>query len=123
MKIGANLNADWLDRPEHLRFLTQIGVDCVDIAMFMVPGYREAGGRLTREGLTQCVDKLGEAGLVIERINSTGDQTLNTFLGREGSEKELDNLAATAEICGEFDMPVMGIQCFHDYFLEICWYQ
>ena len=31
MKIGTSMRADWLDRPDDLRYLKQIGVDCVDI--------------------------------------------------------------------------------------------
>ena len=83
MKIGTRISADWLDRPEDLSFLTQIGVDCVDITMGDVSGFKESGGRLTREGLNRCVDALGDAGLVIERMNSTGDRTLLTFTGAE----------------------------------------
>jgi mannonate dehydratase len=112
MKIGTRISPDWLDRPEDLSFLTQIGVDCVDITMSLVSGYEDSGGRLSRDGLSQCVDILGGAGLVIERINSTGDQTHLTFMGRDGSQQELDNLVHNAELCGEFDLPVMGIQCF-----------
>ena len=44
MRIGTRVSPDWLDRPEDLRFLVQIGVDAVDITMDMVPGYMETGG-------------------------------------------------------------------------------
>ena len=37
MKIGTRISPDWLERPEDLRFLKQIGVDCVDITMPPVP--------------------------------------------------------------------------------------
>ncbi len=112
MKIGTRISPDWLERPEDLGFLKQIGVDCVDITMPLVPGYREAGGRLSREGLDQCLEVIEGAGLKIERINSLHDETLDTFLGREGSEAELDALAHNAGLCGEYRLPVLGVQCF-----------
>ena len=112
MKIGTRISPDWLERPEDLRFLKQIGVDCVDITMPLVPGYREAGNRLTREGLDQCLEIIEAAGLKIERINSLHDETLDTFLGRDGSEAELDALAHNAGLCGEYRLPVLGVQCF-----------
>ena len=70
MKIGTRISPDWLERPEDLSFLTQIGVDCVDITMSLVPDYEESGGRLSRDGLSQCVDILGGAGLAIARLES-----------------------------------------------------
>ena len=49
MKIGTRISPDWLDRPEDLSFLTQIGVDCVDITMSLVSGYEDSGGRLAMD--------------------------------------------------------------------------
>ena len=37
--------------------------------MDMVPGYMETGGAASRDGMAMVVDKLGEAGQVIERAN------------------------------------------------------
>ena len=51
MKIGTRISPDWLNRPNDLAFLKQIGVDCVDITLDICPGYSEAGGRANREGL------------------------------------------------------------------------
>ena len=42
IRIGTRISADWLDRPEDLKFIKQIGVDYVDIVLDMVPGYDEA---------------------------------------------------------------------------------
>ncbi|MEE2658248.1 MAG: mannonate dehydratase [Candidatus Latescibacterota bacterium] len=111
MKIGTRISADWLERPGDLAFLKQIGVDVVDITMDLIPGFSK-NHRLTREGVQQAADILDTAGLSIERINSVGAQTMNTFLGHEGSEQELDDLANNAEISGEFGFPVYGVQCF-----------
>ncbi len=41
LKIGTRVSPDWLERPDDLAFLKQIGVDCVDITLDMCPGYIE----------------------------------------------------------------------------------
>ena len=112
MKIGTRISPDWLNRPNDLAFLKQIGVDCVDITLNICPGYSEAGGRANREGLEQVVAAIDKAGLKIERANTANSDCIKTFLGQPGSEEEIDNLIVNAELCGEFDLPVMGIQCF-----------
>jgi mannonate dehydratase len=112
MKIGTRISPDWLDRPDDLAFLKQIGVEVVDITLDICPGYREAGGRASREGLEKVVEALERAGLQVERANTLNAHCINTFLGREGSEQEIENLQVNAELCGLFNFPVMGIQCF-----------
>ena len=112
MKLGTRISPDWLDRPDDLKFLKQIGVDCVDITLDICPGYKEAGGRANREGLEQVVEAIDQAGLKIERANTFNRDYFRTFLGQPGSEQETDNLIRNAELCGEFKLPVMGIQCF-----------
>lgn len=43
MKIGTRISADWLDRPEDLSFLTQIGVDCVGHMRGILEGVEDGG--------------------------------------------------------------------------------
>ena len=112
MRLGTRVSADWIDRPDDLRFLKQIGIDYVDIVLDMVAGYGDAGGRANREGLREVVEKLDRAGLKIERANTTSGDYRNAYLGRPGAEREIENLMVNAELCGEFGIPVMGIQCF-----------
>ena len=83
MKIGTSMRADWLDRPDDLRYLKQIGVDCVDIVMSSVPGYG-ATGRLTREGVTQCVDAVGDAGLAHRTHQQHGQRDTGDLSGPRG---------------------------------------
>ena len=111
MLIGTRISPDWLERPDDLRFLKQIGVDVVDITMALIPGYDETG-RLSREGVQRAVDLLAAVDLRIERINSTGDMTHKTFLGLPGAEEELDNLDHNTQVCCDFGLPVLGVQCF-----------
>ena len=110
MRIGTRISPDWLDRPEDLRFLAQIGVDAVDITMDMVPGYVESGGAVTRDGMAMVVEKLGEADLVIERANCWRQYFDEAYMGGPNAEQETRNGCINAEICGEFDIPVLGIQ-------------
>ena len=112
MRLGTRVSADWIDRPDDLRFLKQIGIDYVDIVLDMVPGYDEAGGRANREGLSRIVGRLDAAGLKIERANTMTRDYRNAYLGKPGGEREIENLQANAELCGEFGFPVMGIQTF-----------
>ena len=38
IRIGTRISPDWLERPDDLKFLKQIGVDYVDITLDMVDG-------------------------------------------------------------------------------------
>ncbi len=112
MRIGTRISADWIDRPDDLRFIKQIGVDYVDIVLDMVPGFDGAGGRANRAGLEEVMSKLDDAGLKIERANTSGPDYINAFLGRPGGDREIENLQVNAELCGELGIPLFGIQCF-----------
>lgn len=112
IKIGTRVSPDWLSRPKDLQFLKQIGVDVVDITLDICPGYKESGGRMSKEGVEQLVEALDKWGLKVERANSVNAYTRKTFLGEEGSDEEIDNLIANVEICGEYGFPVFGVQCF-----------
>ncbi len=111
MLIGTRISPDWLERPDDLRFLKQVGVDVVDITMSLVPGYDETG-RLSRDGVERAVELLAAADLRIERINSTGAMTRRTFLGQPGAGEELANLAHNTRVCCDLGLPVLGVQCF-----------
>jgi len=112
MKIGTRISPDWLQRPDDLRFLKQIGVDVVDITLDICPGYAEAGGRANRAGMQQVAETLYVAGLKVERANTLNHDYLRTFLNQPGQEQEIENLQINAELCGEVGFPIMGIQCF-----------
>ncbi len=110
MRIGTRISPDWLERPEDLRFLKQIGVDAVDITMDMVPGYNDTGGAITREAMRMVVEKIGEAELVIERANCLSSQFRDVYLGGPDADRQTENACVTADLCGEFDIPVLGNQ-------------
>ena len=112
LKIGTRINPTWLDKPNDLAFLKQIGVDVVDITLDICPGYREAGGRANREGLQHGGERIGGAGLEVERANTFNQDCARVFLDQPGGEQEIENLQVNAELCGEFGFPVMGIQAF-----------
>ena len=112
MKIGTRVSPDWLDRPEDLKFLKQIGVDCVDITLDMCPGYNETGGRTNREGLQMIADMRDAAGLEGERANCLSSSMQGIYLDTGESEREIDHLVNNVTLCGEVGFPVVGVQCF-----------
>ena len=68
IRIGTRISKDWIDRPEDLKFLKQIGIDYASIVLDMVNGYDEAGGRATKEGLSDVMEKLDKAGLKSQHV-------------------------------------------------------
>ncbi len=111
IKIGTRIDPKWLDRPQDLQFLKQIGVDVVDVTLDIFPGYKETG-QLERESVEAVVEVVDGAGLKIERANSTNNYSRAIFLGEPGAAEELDHLVANVALCGEYGFPVVGIQCF-----------
>lgn len=44
IRIGTRISPEWMQRPDDLRFLKQVGVDYLDITLDMVAGYVKSGG-------------------------------------------------------------------------------
>jgi mannonate dehydratase len=111
IRIGTRINPAWLrsENDNDLRFLKQIGVDSLDIELYMVPGYRETGC-ITREALRELMARFDAVGLRIERANAMGPQMLNAHLGRPEGQHEIDNLKRIGELLAESEIPVFGIQ-------------
>ncbi|MCH7735528.1 MAG: mannonate dehydratase [Chloroflexi bacterium] len=112
IRIGTRISPDWLERPDDLRFLKQIGVDYVDITLDMVEGYRQSGGRIDRAGVDKVVEQLGEYGLEIERANFLSAELLPVYLGSDDSDRIIDNAAHSADVIGEAGVPLLGLQIF-----------
>jgi mannonate dehydratase len=111
VRIGTRINAAWLRSPNDadLRFLKQIGVDALDIELTLVKGYQETGS-ITKQALSELMDRFGAVGLRIERANALGDYILNAHLDRPEGQREIDNLKRIGEALGEAEIPVYGIQ-------------
>ena len=60
--------------------------------------------------MKMVVEKLGEAGQVIERANCLSGQFHDAYLGGPNAEQETRNACINAELCAEFDIPVLGVQ-------------
>lgn len=112
IRIGTRVSPDWLDRPNDLRFLKQVGVDYLDITLDMVEGYAENNGRVDRAGLQKVVDALDSYGLKIERANFLNSELHPVYMGAPGSERVIENAARTAQLAGEMGIPVLGLQVF-----------
>ena len=113
MRIGVRANRQSLANggDDHLRFLQQIGVDCIDIELGMVPGYDETGC-FTRAALHDLVARFAAADLKIERANATNSHHLDALIGGPKAAEQRDHLCTMAELLGEVDIPVLGVQCF-----------
>ena len=113
MRIGVRANRQTLASggDDYLRFLRQIGVDCIDIELGMAPGYDETGC-FTREALHALVQRFAAFGLRIERANALNSKHLDALIGGPDAARQRDSLCAMAEMLGEVDVPVFGVQCF-----------
>jgi hypothetical protein len=61
IKISTGIWADWLERPDDLNFLKQIGVDCVSFAFNIFACDAGTGCRLESDKVAQVVDKIDAA--------------------------------------------------------------
>ena len=113
MRIGVRANQQTLASggDDYLRFLQQIGVDCIDIELGMVAGYNETGC-FTRAALHDLVARFAAAGLQIERANARNSKHLDALIGGPNAAQQRDALCTMAELLGEADVPVFGVQCF-----------
>ena len=112
IRIGTRVNPDWLDRPDDLKFLQQIGVGYLDITLDMVEGYSESHGRVEKAALEKVVDGLSDFDFKIERANFLSRELLPVYLGEPEGERVIENAAHTAGVLGEFGIPVMGLQAY-----------
>ncbi len=112
IRIGARISPKWLEQPDDLALLRSIGVEFVDVEFGIFPGYDGSGGAPDRSAMGSVVDLLRGHGLRIERANYAKTEIAPHYLGRPDSGRVLDNLCRAVDLCGEFEIPVMGIQCF-----------
>jgi len=101
-----------MQRPDDLRFLKQVGVDYLDITLDMVAGYVKSGGMVERASLQKVVDALDSYGFKIERANFLNSELHPVYMGHPDSDRVIENAARTAEVIGEFKIPVLGLQVF-----------
>lgn len=112
IRIGARIGPEWLDRLDDLDFLCSLGVESVDVEFGVFPGFRQEEGALDRSAVAGVVDLLSDHGLRIERANYSKTEIAPHYLGHSAAARVIDNVCRAAELCGEFEIPVMGIQCF-----------
>lgn len=110
--IGTRIGREWLTDANDLHFLKQIGVDSVDVDFGIFEGYVESGGVLRKDALAAVVERLGAAGLRIERANYLSRELNPVYLDGPGASKAIDSVRRAIECLGEFDVPIMGLQRF-----------
>lgn len=111
IRIGVRFNEAWLNskNDDDLKFFKQIGVDHVDIELVLIKGYKESG-IFAKADLQAFIDRLGSAGLRIERANALSAYALNALIDRPEGQKEIDNLKRIGEMLAAVQIPVFGIQ-------------
>ncbi len=112
IRLGARIDPSWLERPTDLAFLRAIGVEFVDVEMGVFSGFKESGGALERSAVGDVVDRLRMHGLQIERANYTKSEVRPQYLGQPAGKAAIENICRAAELLGEFEIPVFGLQCF-----------
>ena len=112
IRIAARIGREWLERPGDLAFLSSIGVEFVDVEFGVFPGFDEGRGAPDRSSIGSVVDLLGGHGLRLERANYPKTEIMPYYLGQPEAGRVIDNLCRAAELCGEFEIPVMGVQNF-----------
>lgn len=105
MYVSAYIHPKWFESEgdQDLHYLKQIGIDHVDVSLNLIEGYEQTG-IFEPEGLNRLVERLGKAGLKIERVTARGrvsrDDTVDV-------NKEIDKVCRVTEMVGEADIPVM----------------
>ncbi|MCY4110250.1 MAG: mannonate dehydratase [Chloroflexi bacterium] len=112
IRIAARIGPQWLERPDDLAFLSSIGVEFVDVEFGFFPGFNESGGAPDGSSIGSVVDLLDGHGLRLERANYPKTEIAPHYLGQPEAGQAIDNVCRTTELCGEFGIPVMGIQNF-----------
>jgi mannonate dehydratase len=112
IKIGTRISPDWLERPDDLAFLKQIGIEYVDITLDMVDGYKETGGRIEKDALEKVMEDLDGHGLTIERANFLSSELMPVYLGDKSTPQILENAEHTSDVLGAAGIPLLGVQIF-----------
>lgn len=113
MKIGVRIRADWLrEGDEDIRFLKQIGVDCVGFPLDMLQGYRSTGS-FDREDIKRLVERLGAIGLTVEGATAPGPMCQDALLGRPNSPRQIEKLCQAVQALGEVGIPLLSVHCFY----------
>jgi len=74
--------------------------------------HRESGAVVNRDDLARLVEALDEAGLKAQRANNTSHDLQAAWLGLPEAQRAVDNACRTVELCGEFGIPLFGLQPF-----------
>jgi D-mannonate dehydratase len=108
MYVSAYIHPKWFESEDDrdLHYLKQIGVDYVDVSLNLIKDY-EATGIFERSDLARLVDRLGRAGLKIERVTARGRAVREDPGDVIDLNEETDNLCRVTEMVGGAGIPVM----------------
>ena len=108
MYVSAYIHPKWFESEgdQDLHYLKQIGVDHVDISLNLIEGY-ETTGIFDIDDLLRLVDRLGRAGLKIERVTARGRALREDPGDAIDVNEEIDKLCRVTEMVGKAEIPVM----------------
>ena len=106
MRVGCFVN-DLSD--DGLRFYKQIGVNDVDLALDLVPGYKDTGS-IELTTLLQVKEQIEKHGLRIELANLDWIHIRDAYFGYPGGDRQIENLCAVVRHVGSAGIPLLGIR-------------
>lgn len=108
MYVSAYIHPKWFESEgdRDLHFLKQIGIDHVDVSLNLIKGY-EATGTFEGGDLAALVQRLGKAGLQIERVTARGRALSADGEARIDLNEEIDKLCRVTEMVGRAGIPAM----------------
>ena len=101
MYVSAYIHPKWFESEgdQDLHYLKQIGIDHVDVSLNLIENYEETG-IFERQELDALVERLGRAGLKIERVTARGRAVKEDPRGEIDLNEETDKVCAVTEMVG-----------------------
>ena len=94
---------------DDFRYLRQIGVDDVNIALETLPGY-EANGYFEPDALISVRDRIESFGLHVELAMFPVQQIWDAYFGRPDGERQIENLCKVIRGMGEAGIPILSLR-------------
>lgn len=91
---------------KHLKFIKQVGVNCVEISLDHVPRY-DKNGYLGLDRMLKYKKHIEYNGLEIPNVQLDSRNLRNTLWNRPGRDKEIENVCRSIRVFGKANIPVM----------------
>ena len=111
MKIGVRIMPSWFKRKDDLRFLQQIGVDCVNINLVLLESYQRTG-IIDLEELTTLQATLDTYNLPVERAANMGTLFSPLYLNEFDADQNIERIQQNISTLGRAGIPIMAVPPF-----------